>query len=429
MASILERLSGAARLLGVVALTAVASSAWADNWPQFRGPNRDGISRETGLYRSWPDGGPKVLWSVKMAPGYSGPAVYDGWVYVNDYDEVKKAWLVRCLSLQTGEEKWRYSDPKLIRPNHLITRTVPAVDGQYVFSLDPKCVFHCLDAKTGKELWRKDLPKEYHTRIPPWYAGQCPLIEPDRVLIATGGDAVVVALDKATGKELWRTPNPRRLQMSHASLMPAELGGVKQYLYVTLKGILGVAADDGRLLWFHPFRFNLAVAPSPLAIDGDRVFQTSLYNANSVMIQVTRDGDRFQTKELFRLRPSVWNSEVHTPILWQDHMFAVGKKSRGLFTCLDLNGKIVWDSRGKAFFGLGSFLLADGLFFVLEGDTGTLRLLEANTQEYRELARASVLSGHDVWAPMALSNGRLVLRDTMKMVCLEVGPPSGKASP
>ena len=118
-----------------------------------------------------------------------------------------------------------------------------------------------------------------------------------------------------------------------------------------------------------------------------------------------------------------WNSEVHTPVLFQNHMFAVGKKQRGLFTCLDLTGKQVWTSEGKTSFGLGSYLLADGMFFVLEGDTGVLRVIEANTKEYKELAKIEVLSGHDVWAPMALSDGKLVLRDMAKMVCIEVKGP------
>jgi hypothetical protein len=141
------------------------------------------------------------------------------------------------------------------------------------------------------------------------------------------------------------------------------------------------------------------------------------------MIRVTRDGDTLKAEHVFTIAADEWNSEVHTPIAFQDHFFAVGKKRRGLFTCLDLEGKQVWTSRDQAFFGLGGYILADGMFFILEGKTGTLRLLEANTTEYRELARAQVLSGHDVWAPLALSDGKLVIRDMARMVCLEVGKP------
>jgi outer membrane protein assembly factor BamB len=418
----MRSLRGSAAAIAIALL--LASIAQADNWTQFRGANRDGISTETGLYRTWPAAGPKVLWTVPMGPGYAGPAIFDGSVFVNDYDEEKELWMVRCLSLEDGTEKWTFSEKKKIRPNHLVTRTVPAVDGKYVFSLDPKCYLHCLDAATGKEVWQKPFVKGYGARIPTWYAGQCPLIEEDRVIVAPGGiKAYIAALDKATGKELWTTPNTKRWPMTHSSLMPAEIGGVKQYLYCALKGIQGISAEDGKVLWTFDWKFNLAVAPSPLVLPDSRVFMTSLYDADCVMFQVTKDGDKFATKELYKMTPAVWNSEIHTPIVFEDHMFAVGKKRRGLFTCLDLDGKIVWTSDRQASFGLGSFLFADGMFFILEGKTGTLRLVEASTKEYKELAEAKLLRGPDVWGPMALSNGKLVIRDVTKMMCVEVGKP------
>jgi outer membrane protein assembly factor BamB len=215
--------------------------------------------------------------------------------------------------------------------------------------------------------------------------------------------------------------------MSHASLMPAKLGGVRQYVYCVLQGLMGIAADDGRLLWHLPWKFNVAVAPSALPIDDSRVFMTAGYDAGCVMIRVVREGDAFKAEPVFELDGNTWNSEVHTPILYEDHLFAVGKKKRGLFTCLDLDGNVVWDSGGHASFELGSFLLANDMFFLLEGKTGVLHVLEANTTEYRELAAANLLTGPDVWAPMALSNGRLVLRDLGKMICIDVsgGPPAG----
>ena len=195
-------------------------------------------------------------------------------------------------------------------------------------------------------------------------------MEADRIIIATGGAAIMVALDKATGKEIWRTPNPGKLVLSHASVMPAVLGGVKQYLYGTLNGPLGVSAKDGKLLWEFPRKFNVAVAPSPLAVDGERVFMTASYDAGSVMVRVQPNGGSFQAESVFDMKKNEWNSEVHTPIVYKGHMFAVGKKKRGLFTCLSFDGKEVWTSDGKASFDLGSFLLADGMFFVLEGKTG-----------------------------------------------------------
>ena len=398
-----------------------AATAMADNWPQFRGPNRDAISAETGLLRSWPEGGPKTLWTTEVCEGYSAPAIFDGRVYLNDYDRNTNEWLLRCLALSDGKEIWCYRDKKRIRPNHGITRTMPAVDGEYVFSLDPKCVLHCLKAENGEELWRKSMVREYNTLIPAWYNGQCPLIEDDRVIIATGGDALLVAFNKANGDVIWKTPNPEGDPMSHASVMPATIDGVKQYLYSTLTKIVGVAADDGRLLWSFPWKFNLSVPISPLIVGDDLVFMTSCYEADSVMIRVKKDGDEFKPEHVFTLKTDEWNSETHTPIVFENHMFAVGKKRRGLFTCLNVKGEQVWTSQGHASFGLGSYILADGMFYILEGETGMLRLLEANVSEYRELASAQLLTGPDVWAPLSLSDGKLIIRNMRKLMCLDVG--------
>jgi outer membrane protein assembly factor BamB len=138
------------------------------------------------------------------------------------------------------------------------------------------------------------------------------------------------------------------------------------------------------------------------------------------MFRVRKSGSGFTTETVFVHAPTEWNSEVQTPIVFQKHMFAVGKKKRGLFTCLDLGGKPVWTSEGRASFELGSFILADGMFLILEGKTGMLRLLEANTAQYKELASAQVLSGPDVWGPLALSDGKLVVRDLGRMVCLDL---------
>jgi outer membrane protein assembly factor BamB len=380
---------------------APVATAVAGDWPQFLGPDRDGKSAETGLLREWPEGGPEVLWSTEVGQGYSAAAIHSGKVYFNDYDESTSEFMVRALTLDEGKELWRFKESRRIRPNHGITRSIPATDGKYVFSLDPKATFHALDAETGKEIWRKNLVQEYQTKIPPWYNGQCPLIEDDKVVIApVGPSALVVALDKATGKELWRTPNPEGWLLSHASLTPAKLGGVDQYHF--------------------PFKFNLSVSPSPRAVDSERVYVTAAYDSGGAMFRVKRDGDAFTTEEIFVHAADEWNSEVQTPILFDDHLFAVGKKRRGMFTCLDLDGKPVWTSDGHAYFGLGSFILADGMFLILEGATGMLRLLEANTKEYKELAHAQLLSRHDVWAPLALSDGKLVIRDFGRMVCLKV---------
>jgi outer membrane protein assembly factor BamB len=404
------------------------------DWPQFRGPNRNNISSETGLLRKWPAQGPKVLWKTPVCEGYAGVAIKDGLAYINDYDAEKKEHLIRCISMATGKDVWRWSYPVEVRPNHGITRTVPAVGQKLVFSLDPKCRFHALDAKTGKLVWQKNLVQEYKTTIPGWYAGQNPLIDGDKVLVATGGDALAVAFDQATGKEVWRAPNPANELMSHSSLMPATIGDVKQFLYLTMKNLTGINAADGKLLWSIPFSARIVAVPSPVSIGDGRIFVTSGYEAGSKMYQVEKTAAGFSARKLYDLTSTQFNSEAHTPILFQNHLFAISSKTRGRFTCLGLDGKVVWQSpvvagnaEASRTFDLGAFLLADNMFFILDGRTGMLRLIEASTTEYKELASAQILKGEDVWGPMALSNGKLIIRDMTQMVCLQVGQAgSGK---
>ncbi len=405
-----------------------AASALGGDWPQFRGLNRDNISTETGLLRSWPAKGPRVVWKIPVCEGYAGAAIKDGRIYLNDYNAAKKEHTVRCISLADGKDLWQWSYPVEIRSNHGITRTVPAVGRNLVFSLDPKCRFHALDIKTGKLVWQKNLVQDYKATIPGWYAGQNPLLDGDRILVATGGDALAVAFDQATGKEMWRAPNPGKDVMTHTSLMPATIGGVKQFLYLTMNRLAGIGAADGQFLWQTPFTGRMALCPSPVAIGDGRIFVTSGYEVGSVMFQVDKSAGGFAARRLYALTSVQFNSEVHTPILYQNHLFAVGSKTRGRFTCLGLDGKVVWqspvvsgDAAASRTFDLGAFMLADGMFFLIDGKSGMLRLIEASTTQYKELASAQILGGEEIWGPIALSNGKLVIRDMNQMVCLQVG--------
>ncbi len=147
-------------------------------WPCFRGKNLDGMAADgVALARQWPAEGPRPLWSVEMGEGYAGPAVWSGRVYVLDYDRTASADALRCLSLADGKEIWRYSYPVVVKRNHGMSRTVPAVTDQYVVALGPKCQVNCLDPTTGERRWEIDMVEQFGTTVPPWYAGQCPLIE------------------------------------------------------------------------------------------------------------------------------------------------------------------------------------------------------------------------------------------------------------
>jgi len=390
-------------------------------WPQFRGPSRDGINTEpVGVTRNWQPSGPRELWAVDVGEGYAGAAVRGGRVYLMDYDQAKRQDALRCLSLEDGRDIWRYVYPVAVKRNHGMSRTAPAVTDKLVVGIGPKCHVVCLDPITGDLRWGLDLVRQYSATVPPWYAGQCPLIENGNVILAPGGkDALLLALDGETGKTLWKTPNPHAWKMTHSSVMPMELGGQRMYVYCANNGVAGVSAQDGAILWeTTEWKISIATVPSPLVLDNGRVFLSGGYNAGSLMLQVKKEGDRFVARTLFKLEPEVFGATQHTPIFYGNDIYGV--RADGKFVCLDPEGKVVWTSDSGQQFGLGPFLLADGVIFAMN-DAGLLRLLEATPQKCNLLAQAQVLQGRESWGPLALAGGRLIARDLTRMVCLDVG--------
>jgi outer membrane protein assembly factor BamB len=390
-------------------------------WPQFRGPNRDGIGRQPkGLAHTWQASEPRELWGLELGEGYAGAAVWNGRVYVLDYDRDKRQDALRCLSLEDGREIWRYVYPVAVKRNHGMSRTMPAVSEKLVVTMGPKCHVACLNPITGELRWGMDLVRQYGATVPPWYAGQCPLIEDDTVILAPGGKkALLLAVEGETGKVLWQTPNPHAWKMTHSSVIPMEFGGERMYVYCANNGVVGVSAQTGAILWeTTAWKISLATVPSPVVLEGGRIFLSGGYNAGSLMLQLKKEGNHFNTQTLFKLDPSVFGATQHTPILYEDHLYGV--RPDGRFVCLDLDGKPVWASDSSQQFGLGPFLLADGVIFAMN-DSGLLRLIEATPAKYNLLAQAQVLKGRESWGPLALVGGRLIARDLTRMVCLQVG--------
>ena len=383
-------------------------------WPQFRGAHGDNIAPVAGpLARQW-----KELWRVDLGEGYAGAAVRNGRVYILDYDQARQADALRCLSLADGQEIWRFSYPVKTKRNHGMSRTVPTVTDKYVVAFGPKCHVVCLDALTGQFQWGLDLVKEFNAEVPQWYAGQCPLVDGDRVILGTGGDALLIAVELATGKLIWKTPNPHDWKMTHSSIVPIEFAGQRQYLYCASGGVAGIAATDGQALWeTDAWQIAIATIASPVPVGAGRIFLSGGYNAGSLMLQLTENAGKIEPHVAFRLPAEVFGSTQQTPILFQEHIYGV--RPDGQFACLDLTGKILWTSGGAARFGLGPYLIAGDQILALNDD-GWLTLAEATPTAYRSLARARILAGHDAWAPMALVGGRLLARDLTQMVCLDM---------
>ncbi len=396
-------------------------------WPRFRGSNFDTISTETvPLAKTWDKTGPPALWSVEMGEGYAGAAILGGKVYVLDYDEDEQADTLRCLSLADGKEIWRLGYKVPLSSQHGISRTVPAVTEKFVVTIGPACHVMCADAQSGKFLWGIDLVHEYGTKVPLWYTSQCPMIDDGKAIIAPAGSSMMIAVDCATGKVLWKAPNPHSWKMTHSSITPMMWGGKRMYVYCASGGVVGVSAADGKILWEYPgWRVPTSNAPSPVIVPDGRIFLTGGYRAGSMMIRLTERDGKIVPKKLFELKQKVFGSEMQTPIFHRDHIFGVTSKDAGelkeQMVCLNLQGRQVWTSGAANRFGPfgGPYIIADGKIFVTD-DHGVLTLLEATPKGYRQLARAKVLSGKDSWAPMAIAGGRLIVRDSKTMICLDV---------
>lgn len=390
-------------------------------WSGFRGNQRDGKSQESaGLAHSWQSAQPRELWGVDVGEGYAGAAVLNGRVYLMDYDQQNKRDALRCLSLADGKEIWRFAYRNPVKRNHGMSRTVPALTEKFAVALGPKCHVVCVNAQTGELQWSLDLVRQYGATVPPWYAGQCPLIDGSNVILAPGGtNALLLAINIDTGQEVWRTPNPDGWKMTHSSVMPLEFGGEQMLVYCASLGVVGISAKDGRLLWrTTEWKIGLATVPSPLILGDGRLFLSGGYNAGSTMLELTKEGEKFSVRERFHLAPEVFGATQHTPILHQSHVYGV--RPDGKFVCLDLDGKSCWASGAGQEFGLGSFILADGVFYAMN-DTGKLRMIQATPERYSLLGEAQVLKGRESWAPLALAGNRLLARDLTRLVCLDIG--------
>ena len=244
-------------------------------------------------------------------------------MYIIDYDQVNKADALRCLSLDDGTEIWRLSYPVLIKRNHGMSRTVPYVSDEDCVVIGPKCHVTCADAMTGEFRWMIDMVEDYGTTIPEWYTGQCPLVEGDRVILAPAGtEALMVAVDIKTGEEIWRTPNTLGWKMTHVSITPMEVDGRRSYIYCGSGGAVGVAADNGEILWSSPeWTISYATCPSPIILPGNRIFFSGGYNAGSLLMQIDVDANGvWQPGIVRRFTPREFGSTQQTPVLFDGHI-------------------------------------------------------------------------------------------------------------
>ncbi len=400
-----------------------------ETWPRFRGNDFDNIKKSGKQLIDQFNNDPKIQWQVELGEGHAGPSIYKGLVYVMDYDEEKKADMLRCFSLKTGEEVWRRWYNVNIKRNHGMSRTIPAVTEKFILTIGPRSHVMCMDRATGDLLWGLNVEQQYGTEVPFWYTGQCPLIDDGKAIIATGGKAILVAVDCATGEVLWETPNDNKLKMSHASIMPWTFGGRKMYVYSAVGGVVGIAADgddEGEVLWESLKWGCSVVAPSPVCFPDGKLFLTAGYGAGSMVFQLTESGGNFSIEKLYEYKPKDGLAcEQQTPVVYDGMVYGIMPKDGGTlrnqFICVDPSDfrNVIWSS-GKTYrFGLGPYMIADGKFWILNDD-GTLSIVRPSKTEFVLLDQIRVFEGHDAWAPLAIADGYLLMRDDHHMLCLDI---------
>lgn len=395
-------------------------------WPQFRGPNRDGVSTETGLLKSWPKEGPPLLWQAKGAGrGYASLAIADGKIFTlgdgpstaTDKDEY-----ALCFNEANGSQLWKTkTGPAWNRgtPSWQSSRSTPTVDGESVYVLTAHGSLICLESATGRERWRKNMEQDFGGKKGDgWGYSESVLVDGDWVVCTPGGGkATLVALDKRTGNLVWKATDPGNKGAGHASIVPSTIGTVKVYVQTTASAALGVRARDGKVLWSYPLR-GTAVIPTPI-VRGDLVFVDVGYNVGGALLRQVADGDGVKIQEIYGLKPAL-NNKHGGIVLVGDYLYG-DKNDGGIPFCAELmTGNVVWSSRGSGSQS-ASVTAADGNLYIRYAN-GTMVLVPANPQGYKEAGSFKIPESgkRPGWSHPVVANGKLFLREQDFIFCYDI---------
>ena len=411
----------------------LASVSLAADWPQYRGPNRDDVSKETGLLQTWPKDGPPRLWTFDTAGvGYSGPAVVGERVFITGAREDREFLI--AIDAKTGKEQWATDIGPALRwkGNNWSAgpSATPTVDGDRVFALGGNGDLLCAATNNGKENWRVNLPKDLDARVNPigggpkdlgWGYTSSPLVDGERLICCLGGPkGILGALDKSTGKLLWRCAEVTD-QAAYTSPMPFEVGGVKQFAVLTNQGLYGIAAADGKLLWSQKRKqaYGTEVINSPV-IKGGEIFTTvQAGNGANELVSVQRDGDGFKADVVYSNK-NLLNHHGNV-VRVGDHIYGFGQG----WTCLDFKtGEVAWTERKLP---PGAVTFADNRLYCYTENDGTVALAEANPAKWVEHGRFKIPQASKqrqpqgkVWTPPVIANGKLFLRDQELLFSFDV---------
>ena len=452
------------KVMLIATIVMITTGSSLADWPQYLGPDRNSISPEKGLLRSWPADGPDVLWNISVGRGFGGPVIKDDKVYLLDRDD-KVGDNLRCLDLSNGKELWTfaYDAPgSVMFPG---SRSVPIVEGNKVYSCGHNGDVYCIDINTHKTVWNKNVWTDFGGKavssssggfrrgrgpgsFPIWGITQCPLIYGDLLILASQApQAGLVAYDKLTGNIVWKTPNLGN--ESYASPSVVKIDGKDHVVMVisstnpignrelpqTLGNVVGIEPLSGKILWkYDKWNCHISV-PSAVDAGENKVLVVGGYELGATMVKVEKKADgSYGTTELFTTEE--FGDQTKPPILHNGYFYAqfgTNRRRDGL-TCMSMDGKIMWKTRRSPDFNKGSMILADGLILATDGRK-TLYLIEPDPSGFKQLASAELLgeagtSSEGIaarvggrtqnWAAIALSDGKLLIRDQSQLRCVRV---------
>jgi outer membrane protein assembly factor BamB len=384
------------------------------DWPQWRGPERNGVSKDTGLIKQWPSSGPQRAWSISsLGEGFGSIAIKGDRIFVQGTKE--DVSVIFCLNRADGKTVWSASLGRKVnegRGNG--PRSTPTVDNDRVYVLTENGDLACLRAPDGSPVWRKNILKEFGGNNPGWLISESPLIDGDRVIVTPGGrGAGMVALDKMTGKEIWRAKDLSD-EAGYSSAIAADVGGVRTIMNFTSRAAVGVRASDGKLMWRNSSAANgTANCTTPVFADGKVLF-TSDYGTGAALLGLSAQGGEVKAQELYFTREM--KNHHGGVVLLNGYLYGFSGSS-GL-TCIEFaTGKKMWANRSV---GKGSLAYADGMLYLLS-EKQVVGLAEANPNAYVEKGRFSIPDqGRDSWAYPVVVGGRLYIRDQGTLTAYDV---------
>jgi hypothetical protein len=387
----------------------------ADDWPQYLGPRRDGVSNEKGLRDAFGKDGLKVLWQRDVGEGYSGPVIAGERLIL--FHRVGNEEVVECLNAVTGKPLWKFG-----YPTHFVDgqtrvngpRATPTIVGDKVITLGAEGVLSCLTLGQGTKIWSHSLTKEYKTSLGYFGIGTSPVVEQNLVLVNAGGPkAGIVAFDLDTGKETWKATND---PASYSSPVVCTVDGVRLAVFFTRTGAVVLDPKTGAVRYQQRWRARIDAsvnAATPLVI-GNLAFFSASYDTGALLIKLHKDGaDKVWEDE------EIMSNHYNTCIYHEGHLYGFdGRQEAGpSFRCVELKSrKVKWDQQN---FGCGSMILAEGRLIVLT-EKGDLCLVQATPDAFREKARMRMFEAGPCRAQIALANGRLYARDQKKLLCVDL---------